>query len=358
MTTFARIDTRALLSLINLVDLIGADVPGGLRREAGTRGGEWSGACPFCGGENRLRVQPAARPGGAWWCRQCSQRWVGAIDYVCRRRGMGFVEACEWLGDWAAGAGGVAPTIAIAKTSAMQGPPSLDWQARGWGIAADCARILWSSAEAAPARDYLLSRGLGRDEWRRWMIGYNPDARRDAAQVWGLEGDDVWTPEGVTIPCFEGGNLWYLKVRRMQGGVAQSSPKYLQPRGGVRALYGASTLAGRSVAVMVEGEFDAALLWPYAEALGAGVATMGSENTGPGATWGPYLLGLSRVLIAYDADEAGQKGAHELAALLGPRATILHTQPLRVHDKDITDYWRAGGDVGAWLAGWLREVGK
>ena len=39
---------------INLVELIGRDTV--LKKVAATAGGEWHGACPFCGGKLRKRV--------------------------------------------------------------------------------------------------------------------------------------------------------------------------------------------------------------------------------------------------------------------------------------------------------------
>ncbi|MBM3502155.1 MAG: hypothetical protein FJX74_26175, partial [Armatimonadetes bacterium] len=74
-------DIAALKQRINLADLIGRDTP--LVRIAGTRGGEWAGPCPFCGGEDRLHVQPAYG-GGRWFCRQCAPHGGDAIDYLRR----------------------------------------------------------------------------------------------------------------------------------------------------------------------------------------------------------------------------------------------------------------------------------
>ena len=53
------------------------------------------GACPFCGGRDRFRVQPHAR---RWLCRGCTGgKWQDAIAYVMRRRNCDFREACESL---------------------------------------------------------------------------------------------------------------------------------------------------------------------------------------------------------------------------------------------------------------------
>ena len=39
-----------------------------LKRVASTGGGEFAGPCPFCGGHDRFRVQPA---NNIWLCRYC-----------------------------------------------------------------------------------------------------------------------------------------------------------------------------------------------------------------------------------------------------------------------------------------------
>jgi DNA primase len=58
------IDVKALKQQVDLLDLVGRDTQ--LRKVASTRGGEYAGPCPFCGGRDRLRVQPERR---LWWCR-------------------------------------------------------------------------------------------------------------------------------------------------------------------------------------------------------------------------------------------------------------------------------------------------
>src|ERR671933_455903 len=97
MTTRAVIDTAAIKQRIDLLGLIGAD----------TRGGEYAGPCPFCGGRDRFRVQPEK---GRWWCRGCSDgpRWQDAIAYVRRREGVGFAETCQRLGARPSELGGMA----------------------------------------------------------------------------------------------------------------------------------------------------------------------------------------------------------------------------------------------------------
>src|SRR5205085_5261927 len=75
------------------------------------------------------------------------------------------------------------------------------------------------------------------------------------------------------------------------------------------------------------------------------------ESDGPKARDGPrsvkalrYLLGCPRLLVAYDVDAEGEKGAERLAQL----STRVHRirPPL---GKDVTALWQAGGRVRDWV---------
>lgn len=84
---------------INILDVIGPTAK--LKKVANIldRGPELEGACPFCGGKDRFRVQPDM---GLWWCRQCSENehWGNAADYVMKRDAVDFKEAMRRLGLW------------------------------------------------------------------------------------------------------------------------------------------------------------------------------------------------------------------------------------------------------------------
>ena len=80
---------------MNLLSLIERDTR--LRKVGGTRGGEYHGPCPFCGGRDRFIVQPARGERGKWSCRQCSPRWQDDIVYLMQRDGLRFREARDAL---------------------------------------------------------------------------------------------------------------------------------------------------------------------------------------------------------------------------------------------------------------------
>jgi DNA primase len=79
---------------MTLLDLISRETP--LNKMANTHGGEYAGACPWCGGADRFRVWPNANKPG-YWCRQCD-RQGDAIQFLRDYEGLSYWEACERLG--------------------------------------------------------------------------------------------------------------------------------------------------------------------------------------------------------------------------------------------------------------------
>jgi DNA primase len=130
-----------------------------------------------------------------------------------------------------------------------------------------------------------------------------------------------------------------VKVRRAYG-----TPKYQQIKGGnVNGLYGASQLAEREVAIFCEGEFDALLARQEAGELTAAV-TLSSATAILSSRWYAELTHCHTILVAYDRDTAGEKGANRLLSL-SPR---FHTIQIP-HGKDISDFFLHGGDLYGWL---------
>ncbi len=354
----------------NLLDLIGRDTP--LRYVSSTRGGEYAGPCLFCGGTDRLRVQPYHPNGGRWWCRRCSEdhRWHDAIAYLRRRDNLSFAAACAALG--------LAPRAGRA-TPPHNGPPAdkreltdksprlplppPTWRRAAGQVVARCQRVLWSPA-GERARAWLAARGLTEATIRAWRLGFQPHD----GEVTGL-----WVRRGIVIPWLLDGQVHHLKVRRAAG-----EPRYVAVRGGRPILYGAHTLPGKPAAVLCEGELDAILLHQQAGDL-VGVASLGGCEAAPNWLAAATLAALPHLLIAYDADDAGRHGAAKLLAQF-PRARALElsrylnledTKAQRSalclgafvvqqspHPKDITDLHLAGGDLSVWVSEALAALAR
>jgi DNA primase len=229
------IDLDALKEQVNLLALASQETM--LKRVAASGGGEWAGACPFCGGKDRFRVQPHHPGGGRWLCRGCSDgKWQDVIAYAQRLwPGLEFRAVCERL---AGGAGMIAHSRSQSKAASASIPaspsfpipssfnmhayraPSADWQSAARNAIGTCVRALWGGAGGA-ALDYLRRRGLKDETIRYWRLGYSPgftvspSPLREMGQGGeggsppsafrgkgtGDGGGRLYLPRGVLIPC-------------------------------------------------------------------------------------------------------------------------------------------------------------
>ena len=334
-----RIDTHELNRRVDLVALIGADT------DLHGNGDTLHGPCPFCGGKDRFAVK---RERGAWACNQCTGTgkgdWQDAIGYVRRRDGLSFREACEWLTRWAGGAlptveGPRAPRTARPPVYAP-GPPSMDWQRAAWKVVDACSRALWAD-QGQRARAWLHARGLNDDTLRAWRIGYC-DAAGSGTEIAGL-----YVRHGVTIPWTADGELWGVNVRLP---VVEAGDKYRAVAGSHKAgiLVGADHLTGAEQCFVVEGEFDAALLWQECGDL-ADVVTLGSASSRLSDRWVAALLHVRRFWIATDDDAHGWEAAAWWEDWTGDRGRRV----LPPAGKDVTEAWQAGVNLHAWADGLL-----
>ena len=338
------------ITQVDLLDLVGRDVA--LKRTAATKGGEYHGPCPFCGGRDRFMVWPQHPAGrGEFMCRQCGKKG-DAIDYLRKRDGLSYAEAVERLG-MAAPAGettrAVAPATASTFTEPVE-PPALDWQARGWEFVVWAQVQLWSDAGAG-ARAYLYGRGLSEATIIAASLGWNPKHWDDKPERWGFDGNakPVGLAAGIVIPTWSASaanpgpwseTLWGVRVRRLDAG---ADPKYLAVRGSEPALFGVDGIRPDRPAVLVEGEFDALIIGQAVPGYAA-VAT-GSTSWCRRARWLGLLARAQRVAVAYDADKAGESAAAWWVEALGAKA-----RRWRPWWGDANDLAKAGANLSTWLA--------
>jgi hypothetical protein len=79
---------------------------------------------------------------------------------------------------------------------------------------------------------------------------------------------------------------------------------------------------------------------------GWAAVTMGGTATLPKETFGPFIATLERLLLCLDADDAGRRA---LAAWQARYSWAELAPPLPEEVKDITDFWRGGGDLRRWV---------
>ncbi len=268
-------------STIDLLALIGRDVA--LRKHAASHGGQYAGACPFCGGRDkrdadRFVVWPAE---GNYWCRRC-ERKGDAIQYVRERDKLTFVQALDRLGLQSDRPASSSQPATLRPRHEPAAPPSDEWQASAVKFCMRAEDHLWAPEGAAALAWLRDVRGLMDKTIRAASLGYNPEDLREDPEDWDLGGDHkaVWLPRGVVIPWVTAGHLWRVNIRRPAG-----APKYIGPAGWRDALYRADTLTPAAPAVLVEGELDALTIDQHAGGLAAAVATGSTMGAGGRAGW-------------------------------------------------------------------------
>jgi DNA primase len=335
---------RDLLTLV--------DTP--LKRVATTGGGEYAGPCPFCGGTDRFRVQPGrGGRGGQWYCRHCGgDRWHDAIAFAMRRDNSDFAGAVAAL----TGITPVFASFAIHTSASCYDPPTpvvpprVSWQERARAFVVSCQTTLWDNPAAARALAWLRERNLADETIRAAGLGCNLETYWEARESWGLEPEmnnqgrprRVWLPRGVVIPWWAGNELWRVNIRRPDADLGEDDAKYIGPSGWCNGLYGIDRLRSDRPAVMVEGEIDALTVHQAAGDVVATVAT-GSAGGSRRARWIAQLALAPLVLVAFDADEAGEEAAKYWCRVL-PQA-----RRWRPYWQDTNQMARDGADVRAWV---------
>ena len=281
-----------------LLDLVSPDTR--LKRVASTGGGEWAGACPFCGGRDRFRVWPYADR-AHYWCRSC-QRTGDSIQYIRDKRGLSYQQALQELGlDTSSTYSSTSPYMTL------QEPPNKKWMDRGEIFSLRAGQCLWSS-RGTPAREYLHRRGFTDETIKAARLGYCPQDFSDDASLWGINSKSVFLPTGIVIPFWANGNLWKITIRKKLPGHAEG--RYHDVLGGRDCLFNADKIAAKRHVLLYEGAFNALAGEQEAGDLAVHVATGGTDKCRV-ARWIARLAEAQSLLIATDNDEnkAGDKAA-------------------------------------------------
>ena len=290
---------------MNLLSLIQAD-GGTLKKQATTNGGEWAGACPWCGGNDRFRVWPGS---GRYWCRGCGKKG-DAIQYLRERRDLSFQEACALIGHDPGPRKDTHQAPAPWEPRETKTPDAL-WQGKARSFLDGAIDCLWSK-QGDTLRAWLhTEKGLNDTTIKRACLGLNLADIFEPRATWGLDSvikDDgtekkQWIPAGLVIPWFVNGNVHRLRIRRDNPG---DGARYVTASGSSMAP--AAWNLERCAAVIVESELDGLLLNQEAGDL-AGVLAMGTATARPDTSTHEALKTAAVVLVSLDADEAGAKAA-------------------------------------------------
>jgi len=274
-------------------------------------------------------------------CRTCwpaeAKGWGDSVSYLLHFKHMTYPEALQELGLPGRSSSSLPP---IHMTN-EQAPPQ-KWQEMGELVAHLAEKWLWGK-EGRPARDYLVRRGFSLDVAREARLGYLPpfpdahDLKKPGA--WGMKLTyPVSIPSGILIPIWYNGDLWKLLIRRkIPDG---HDGRYQEIEGSRQVLWGADSLQGKT-AVLYEGVFDA-LSGKQAYPQAAHVATDGTKKC-RSTRWIARLAEAAHLLIAYDNDEAGEKGSVFWCKTI---PSALRWTPW---GKDANDMLVKGDSVATWI---------
>lgn len=280
-------------------------------RKANSRGGQYNGACILgCRGlgNDRLWVQPNWGEFGWFKCNVCGDKGSG-VDYLMIKRGYSKREALAYVG-WKPRDGSeprfiIPKSVLAGEVHPTHSAPSAKWQETARGFIDYCREALWSE-KGQEALEYLRARGLKDETIKEAQIGYNPAKLRQSAEKWGLKKHSILA-QGITIPWIIGENeIWRITIR--DEAATESSNRYKQVAGGSNGLYFGFLLGYDRPVILVEGEFDALSIAQEAGHYVSPVAT-GSTEGAHTARWIAALAQKDMVLVAFDAEEKGDKAA-------------------------------------------------
>jgi len=302
------------------------------------RGADLVGLCPFHDDrEPSLVITPERN---LWHCLGACQAGGDAIAWVMRSEGLSFRHAIEVLRRETPRA--IAVTAPAPASSAA--PPKRTMKRKLEALAPrDAAdtevleRVVdhyhATLMESPEAIRYLELRGLKHPEViERFRLGYAnrtlgyrlPHARTSegAALRGRLEALGVYRASGhehltgsLVIPLFDAdGRVVQLYGRKIRDDLREGTPKHLYLSGPHRGVFNREGLAGAEDVIVCEALIDALTFWVagYAHVTSSyGVEVVPDELVEAIAT-----SGAKRARIAFDRDEAGDRGAEKLAARL------------------------------------------
>ena len=309
------------VSVQRLVEASGVDL-----KKAGK---DWLGRCPFHDDrEASLVVTPAKN---LWHCFGC-QVGGGPIDWVMKSRGVSFRHAVELLKADPSLAAGQAGEVKRATVRSLPAPVAFDADDRALlNQTIDYYhQRLQATTEAAA---YLKARGLVHPELvdtfklgvadRTLGLRLPEKTRKAGAEIRArLQKVGVIRDSGhehfngsLVIPVFdEGGNVVEVYGRKLLDNLRPGTPKHLYLPGPHAGVFNRAALTASREIILAESLIDALTFWcaGYRNV----TAAYGVEGFTDEMLAAFKAHGTTRVLIAYDRDDAGDRAAEKIGARL------------------------------------------
>lgn len=321
--------------------------------------------CPFHDDHNPSLT--LSKDGRTWKCWACDEHG-DAIDFIEKFEGLTFLEAVNKL----AGGRGIGPRrsparpLRIAPESAPTParPAYFDpiWQEAVDGLVEEAEKNL-NRPEARPVRAWLEARGIDKTTRGMFRLGFISKPWRSNGPVIG--GKNLFAPRGLLIPWLAPA-AWYSKTRHdnLQGPrwcganvrrlhadpfeAWKAEAKYQCVPGSTRGIpYPFPELLpaqGFRDVLVLEGELDALSAHRRIGHI-VHCATIGGASQTPTAEAWRFFSQCRRILLAFDADRAGDEAAAGWLDRFGPQAVRARVP----RGKDFSDFVEQGGNPLAWL---------
>lgn len=341
----ARIADEEIERLKKEVDLAGLVGKAGV--ELKRVGADLVGRCPFHSDDTpSLVVSPAK---GLWHCMGACQAGGSVIDWVMRAERVSFRHAVELLRD---GTASGAVSAARSRSTVRQLRPPVSREASDEELLLEVVDYYHARLKESPeALAYLARRRIDDPAAvSTFRLGYSDrtlglrlptkDGQLGKELRGRLERIGIYRASGhehlvgsLTVPVFDSsGRVTELYGRKIAGHQSAGTPLHLYLPGPHRGVWNEEALASSSEIVLTESLIDALTLWC------AGIrnvtASYGTCGFGDDQRDALTRHRISRVLIAYDHDPAGDQAAETLAQEL----TGLGVECFRV-------VWPAGADA-------------
>jgi DNA primase len=360
----ARIADEEIERLKKEVDLAGLVGKAGV--ELAKAGADLVGRCPFHSDDTpSLVVSPQK---GLWHCMGACQAGGSVIDWVMRAERVSFRHAVELLRAGMAGP----VTARTTRSTVRQLPPPVAREASDDELLCQVVDYYHARLVESPeALAYLARRRIDDPEAiRRFRLGYSDRTLglriADRRHVAGaelraaLERIGIYRASGhehlvgsLTIPVVDpAGRVTELYGRKIGGNLKAGTPLHLYLPGPHRGVWNEEALAASSEIVLTESLIDALTLWCCGiRNVTCSYGTCGFTDDHRDAL---TRHRVSRLLIAYDHDPAGDAAAESLAGELGG----LGIECFRVvlpHGADLNDVAVAAERPAEELARYLRS---
>lgn len=294
-------------------------------------GKDWLGCCPFHADDTASLVVTPGK--NLWHCFGCGVGG-GPIDWVMKKNGVSFRHAVELLREGLPSSSLAAESGNVKRSTVRALPPPVAFDADDQALLNQTVDYYHERLLAAPeAQAYLLARGLAHPELvahfklgladRTLGLRLPEKNRRAGADIRArLQKIGLYRESGhehfngsLIVPVFdETGDVVEVYGRKLLDNLRAGTPKHLYLPGPHRGVWNLDALKASKEIILTEALIDAMTFWC------AGYRNVTTAYGIEGFTDDMLAAfkqhGTERVLIAFDRDEAGERGAAKVAERL------------------------------------------